>query len=753
MALQFPTRSLDKHAYSHKLDGHFPRFNKPVVVNEAEFALSDQLYPVAPIVGGPNGQSISKNYEKALNDLVPTFESFEIRKQRERIRTWLMKETKSGNAEYTADTPLSIPGVNAETAKKLSTETGMVVIPDASSEPLSDQVTAKVMALQAINAITSNRRATPRGMTRMEYSDPLMQAYLNDRKEWESQRDIVIGDAAGKAGTDPQGMEEIKRRLAHITAIKEAELSSQYADAAVRGDSHTVRGFMDRLDIKGSGESLQDAKDSLRESALSSVYAASKVYPVDMQPNDWFEALDTGFTREDLTQDVELIAAAVETKSKYVDTLEAQIANLRAFNKGDAVATKKNMDAAAKDREDKTRRLNQAYSASTISAIKMAIAIATSTMNTAGASTAAVRGAADILKGIVSEENTDATNRNRVLAFFAKDSPALKDIGDQIDSVQAANNALLQASRLMTESMGEYASATAADTRTGIDNLQRQLTNAKAELAELQERFTIAKRAPTTTGSLDEIGKMPQENEGSRWSEIHIESKASNSHTSISSTNQSSVSSFGCNFWIGSHSSNSASDQAKTNSSSMAKDIEFKIDMHTTYVTVDRSAWFDPSLLEMSGSFTRGANAENYTKWSDWGDSGRNFSSVKEAAEAITTNASVKPSGYLAAYPVGYVLVKDCVIRIPRSANTVTSFKKHFDQDIESSDGILCFSHNSASKSSGDSSGPISEAATDGIVVRIPGPQILGYIMQVTPPDVSLAFQPTPGAGLFVNDL
>ncbi|KAH7182410.1 uncharacterized protein B0J16DRAFT_306183, partial [Fusarium flagelliforme] len=95
-ALQFPTRFLDKDTFADQLEENLSRFNKPVVVNEAEFNLTDALFPISPIVGGPNGHTLSQNYEKALNGLIPTSESAEVRKQRERMRKWLLTETKAG---------------------------------------------------------------------------------------------------------------------------------------------------------------------------------------------------------------------------------------------------------------------------------------------------------------------------------------------------------------------------------------------------------------------------------------------------------------------------------------------------------------------------------------------------------------------------------------------------------------------------------------------------------------------------------
>ncbi|KAF4341769.1 hypothetical protein FBEOM_4280 [Fusarium beomiforme] len=89
-----PRMTAYKDIFAYELDGSLSRFDKPVVVNEAEFTLTDALYPSSPIVGVPNGQTLSRNYSKALDSLIPTFESTAVRKQRERMRQWLLKETK-----------------------------------------------------------------------------------------------------------------------------------------------------------------------------------------------------------------------------------------------------------------------------------------------------------------------------------------------------------------------------------------------------------------------------------------------------------------------------------------------------------------------------------------------------------------------------------------------------------------------------------------------------------------------------------
>jgi hypothetical protein len=78
--------------------------------------------------------------------------------------------------------------------------------------------------------------------------------------------------------------------LLHITAIREVQLEAKYADAVVRGYSHTIRQYLGYMDIKRPSEFLQDAEDVLREAAVGSLDVTLTVYPVQtVQPIDWFQ--------------------------------------------------------------------------------------------------------------------------------------------------------------------------------------------------------------------------------------------------------------------------------------------------------------------------------------------------------------------------------------------------------------------------------------------------------------------------------
>jgi hypothetical protein len=138
--------------------------------------------------------------------------------------------------------------------------------------------------------------------------------------KWEEKRDVMIQDAI--KSNDPATLASTTRSLVHTTMAEQGKLAMKNADVVVRGYSHVVREALGHLDVATPAEILQDAKDSFRTSAVSSLYGASKVYPVLMSPTDWSTALDTGFALEDLSENPELIVMMIKAKAAALDQEE-----------------------------------------------------------------------------------------------------------------------------------------------------------------------------------------------------------------------------------------------------------------------------------------------------------------------------------------------------------------------------------------------------------------------------------------------
>lgn len=100
------------------------------------------------------------------------------------------------------------------------------------------------------------------------------------------------------------------------------------------------------------------------------------------------------------------------------------------------------------------------------------------------------------------------------------------------------------------------------------------------------------------------------------------------------------------------------------------------------------------------------------------------------------------PRGSLPCFPVGYIICKDVLITVANSTTMSDQQKAHMLKKSQTSSGCLCFSYNRASESQTDGSAASFQAANNGMVIRIPGPQILGYIQQLMPDDLSSSYDP-----------
>lgn len=121
---------------------------------------------------------------------------------------------------------------------------------------------------------------------------------------------------------------------------------------------------------------------------------------------------------------------------------------------------------------------------------------------------------------------------------------------------------------------------------------------------------------------------------------------------------------------------------------------------------------------------------------------------MTSAAEAIKRIKSTSAAGtfdagqsLLPAFPVGYILAKDILIKISKSSSSSSIDTKALSEQASVAGGMLCFSFSHASSSSNESSHVHMEHRSDGMVMKIPGPQILGYVMQLTPRDQSRKYE------------
>ncbi|KAF9523778.1 hypothetical protein CPB83DRAFT_653092 [Crepidotus variabilis] len=106
----------------------------------------------------------------------------------------------------------------------------------------------------------------------------------------------------------------------------------------------------------------------------------------------------------------------------------------------------------------------------------------------------------------------------------------------------------------------------------------------------------------------------------------------------------------------------------------------------------------------------------------------------------------------LPAFPTGFVICKDITIKIHLSLEEIEKQRNEMESHATNSAGVLCFSTNSSGTSKESDQAYGFQAVADGCVIRIPGPQILGYIMQFTDPDTTTVIPDTLPEGFLISD-
>ncbi|KAH8832750.1 hypothetical protein DL96DRAFT_1551871 [Flagelloscypha sp. PMI_526] len=705
--LQFPARFLDidTYAWDTQIAGIYGQFVKPTVVNEAEFRLVDQMYDIQDRVGGPNGINLSIVYEEVLNNLIPKPRDNKLPEQQAQIRQWLLKPVEINDwiqgiidRQNQRETALA---AELTLARKTQAEEDAKALLPPSNEPASD---APSNALDPTVVDPSGKKT----ITRIELSEILMNDYLYAKQDWELERDTLIRQAnQADLGTpeSQKALNDLTRKLSHITAVRQAQLAAKYSDAVVRGFSHNIREYMGYMDIMSPAEALQNAKDSLRESAASSLDGSLKVYPVQLSPQDWWQGLSTSFTLEDLTEDVFLIRNQIDAKSEQLDTLISQRTLLEFGTKGDPAKLQAAVASAQSDLDNATSDLASQYTTNIIEMAK-------TYLNAQGE-----LDAQELANKLGVVPDTD---------LYVK---ILNELGPGLKKVQEKQNALLSASRALSTVLSAQALAEASDSRARRQTIQIQIEGLERDVKELQARWaalmankTTIPSPPTTAAVLGPVPEgaptLPTEatSGGSRWQTVHITNNEEyrNSHSS----DYSAATSLGLvtsGLLLEADRPPVAPPILKHTARQATKEVNLAF--RATLVTVDRGGWFQPQFFKQSEAFY---HVDDKISWNS------------------------EASKLLPGFPVSFVIVKDCIIRVKFTGSDAADQASFAASQSASAGGCLCFSYSKSSSSRSESRSSAFTAYNNGFEVKIPGPQIIGYIIEKTDTDRSTVLQSLP---------
>ncbi|MDO5551648.1 MAG: hypothetical protein Q4F76_10785, partial [Lachnospiraceae bacterium] len=680
--MEMPGRVVNQLDYAYTIeDYNSSALTKPYAVAENEFRLTDNMLDVAPIVQGPNGSRLSTTFETLINNYTPDISNIK--------------------------------------------------------DFITDKMQLRLFLLETITDEIDGEEVT---CSRIEFCQRMYMRYLEQKYEWDQEKI----DQHLKA-SDSGDLDGYAKWLATTSWTKDQALENLFQDAVIRGFYHEILTILGFLDVASPAERLAKAKANSRSSVRRSLDASMNVLPVQMQPSNWFRSMSPNFSPADLTLDPEYIAEQCKAKRNILTSLEAELRVL-VMNSVESSEVK-NMENRLKQLKEEMDQQEAAvfksYTQNAVVAVKLIFEVMAKG-NMAGLVAmgkddvmAQIAGlSASFLKALGFDTDGSGDENDTGMAL-------LKDIAEKTYDFYEANLEYFKTYNELINAELEYAQMQTSDYSDRIQILKERIAIVTKEVSELE---VIAASGAVNDGeAFSDTSLLPGNmyNENSEYMDIvfgreDLEKIMSDSSSSYYSAVSGSVGRF-----LGSASVKKETSLSNTAFMQNALSSDFTIGMRATKVTVDRGGWFDAGIMDLTQSYRRiketisgGAGLTVESILSAYNaDSGMTNGKFNESSRLLVT-----PDGgryILPAFPVAFLVVKDVVFR----AN-MSSYNEEDYQDFKKS----AFSTSSSFLGIRVSGGGAKESfcginknseTTAQFIMRIPGPQILGWFQELPSLDKS----------------
>lgn len=681
--MEMPGRTLNQLDYAYDITDHNTSIlSKPYAVAEREFRLCDDLFDVSPVVQGPNGVKLSKTYSTVINNYTPDIKDIKnFVTDKMQLRLFLL-------------------------------------------QPITDEVDGETV-----------------NCTRMEFCQRLYMKYLKEKHNWDQekldmhQKSIDEGDLDGYA-----------RWLATTAWTKDQALENLFQDAVIRGFYHEIMTILGFLDSASPTERLQTAKGNARSSVRRSLDGSMDVYPVQFQPSNWFRALSPNFSPKDLTLDPEYLTRIYQTKLTILSTLETELGVLLRRNIANNELNQ--MREQLKLLNEKYTAAEQAlikrYGEGLIAAIKTIIQIA---------------GAGDVSSFVSGEKATSSivsmitSNEAFSQAFELPSGDVLTELCNAVVDMYSSNSEYFNLYNQVVELELSIASATTQNYEDEIAILKERIKIISREVDELRVVLASGTVNGVDAAYAEDEDFLPANvyNEESEFTDIII------SNSQVSAAQASSEKSYysavdeSINLFIYTTKVKHEESSASTEFVSSLVNSDFTIGFRAFKVNFDRGGWFDAGVLELAPSFRRirekikaglGLSVEDVLE-KYYGNS-EIKNGAFSASDFVPTDE--KKAGYsytLPSYPMGCLIVKDIVVKAKMTEFNEANYQS-FKKSMTSSKATL-FGWQLGGGGTHTATCGYQKATSDSteatFILRIPGPQIMGWFQAFTPLDTSMQYE------------
>lgn len=645
-SLSIPGTILEPLKYAYNVKKNEP---KPQLVIANESKLVNRLFDASYLVAADNGRQLSTQYRTAINALTPILNTF-LYETKNELRKLLLTPFPyrfDGDKEYS-----------------------LLTLEQVFYKLYHEYVDAKNKWAKLQIATKKDIRATY-----PENTEDNFKKRENEYLDWYA----TVADSE---------ILVVEEKLGKILSVFSP------------GDMDIINGILD----SGVGREIAEAR-SLLANAQTRHPDGGYVYPVSLNPPNWFDLLDTTFTPIDLLEGQPALAKKLLNlqiqRSNIFSRIQTIINQIPTSEEIEKLKQAKAASDAAYDAA--YTKLDKTYTEITKEILKMIVDIAVKEENVP-----------NIEADTVNRLNIKPTTKEQISKFIDAGFKGLSECFK-------AQDELLIASKNAAEASLNYLSANnIKQLEKMLAPLNQQLTILDLQINDVQAKISIVSvLIPDSTKGTDDV--LPNET-SDHFTNFTISTTLSSVINNDSDYSTESTKNYGVSFFFGGYSKNSTHSEVVKEIHDSNTNVTIDIGMSIAKVSIERD-WFNPGVFLLTPDL--------------FNSSKKQISPKKSYEKFDKERFKDMNSSIFSTFPTAFVVAKDVSIQFTLTSEKADLFAQAIEDHTASAGGIFCFKGSSSSTTKSSKLNSDIKNTSTTITVRFTSPQIIGYYNQATPVDES----------------
>ena len=765
--MQFPAQPLNYRQYQYDTSDRHSVMAKPYSVQEAEFRLSEELFDISPITAGPNGEKLSVVYNTLINNFIPQLEHLApFIKDRAGLGRFLLEDSGERNEQ---DQPIS----RIELSKNLY----KVYLEEKNK--WNEEKTEQFDQYKANSDLDGYAKwQSSYGMVRQEqlnnlYNDAVVRGHLHEvltilgylnassiAEELELGKQKMRNSARSsldesmtvypvqfqpnnwfKALTpnlNPQDLTMAQDSIRDQYVVKQRELSRAKAELQQMELLSVNQTEIENLEqeIGNSKVELNGAESSLIQKYGEGVVGFAKIYFKATSP---VSGVIDRAKKITVNKGIATKLGVVDLSQTYIDSLSEAVKGIADTSQAqqklnNAISNLTELKARKAQLDSRDWKFNKASLEQRVKDLQVDVsAMADLLANVYQANNAArislvTKNYDEVTKTFTCEIVISGTITGGNFTLLKKDQSELTIIVGANNNLSLKESEPTGLSLKNNESEGSWTLEFTNQQNTFDIVLQKDNLEPKVE-PKVEPSILPAPQTEADaeiSGMFTDILLKISDSEGQ--GQTNLATAAHNSKWGVST-------------WFSSAGGQSSSSSANATQQSSFFNQEIEIGFRVAKVSFDRGGWFNPQIFKMSHAFSRLAEMRVSPGLSIDHIQGKTQSELKTLTEYEENKKKYKY--IMPAFPVAMVIAKDITIKVKMNKSDSKSAKSVVENLSSTGGGFFGFSSSGASSSKNSSESTFHGAHGEYYYIRIPGPQVLGYFLQLVPQDNSVPYKPT----------